>query len=58
MKALVVALVMAILSPIMSELGAKIESNERAEATQYTFNSDSYMEMMGVEDEEKNDTAK
>lgn len=55
MKGFIVALVMATLSPIMSELGASIKENYEAEKEQYTFNTDSYKEMMGVEDEEKND---
>ena len=55
MRPMIVALVMAILSPIMSELGASIEMNDMISADQYTFNTDSYKEMMGVEDEEKND---
>ena len=54
MKAFIVALVMAILSPLMSELGAKIEANNIAEKPQYTFNSDTFEEMMGIEDEEEN----
>ena len=56
MRPMIVALVMAILSPIMSELGATIEMNDIISADQYTFNTDSYKEMMGVgDDEETND---
>lgn len=55
LRPMIVALVMAILSPIMSELGASIKENYDVEAEQYTFNTDSYKEMMGVDDEEKND---
>ena len=53
MRPMIVALVMAILSPIMSELGATIEMNDIISADQYTFNTDSYKEMMGVEDDEE-----
>lgn len=58
MRPMIVALVMAILSPIMSELGASIDTNDRISTTQFTFNCDSYKEMMGVkEDGKENDTA-
>lgn len=57
MRPMIVALVMAVLSPIMSELGTAIDTNDRISTTQFTFNCDSYKEMMGVkEDGKENDT--
>ena len=57
MRAFIVAIVMAILSPIMSELGASIETNDRISTDQFTFNCDHYMEMMGEYDGKENDSA-
>lgn len=57
MRPMIVALVMAILSPIMSELGASIETNDRISTDQFTFNCDHYMEMMGEYDGKENDSA-
>ena len=59
MRPMIVALVMAVLSPIMSELGASIDMNDKISTDQFTFNADSIAEMMGgTSDEEENDTAK
>ena len=54
MKALVVALVMAILSPLMSELGAAIEANDRATREQFVVNTDSLADMVEGYHEEEN----
>lgn len=57
-KAFIVALVMAILSPIMSELGAEKEEEVEAEDIQDTFNEDDITDMYEVEDyEDQNDSA-
>ena len=55
MRPMIVALVMAILSPIMSELGASIDTNDRISTTQFTFNSDSIPEMIGEKKDEEDD---
>lgn len=52
-KALVVALVMAILSPIMSELG----NSANVMNTQNTYNEDEFLDMVGYEYEDQNRTA-
>ena len=58
LRPMIVALVMAVLSPIMSELGSVIDTNERISTTQFTFNSDSFREMLeGIDDGKENDTA-
>lgn len=58
MRPMIVALVMAVLSPIMSELGASIDTNDRISTTQFTFNADALDEMMEVRnDGKKNDSA-
>jgi len=58
MRPMIVALVMAVLSPIMSELGASIDMNDRISTTQFTFNADTLDEMMEVRNDGKeNDTA-
>lgn len=57
MRPMIVALVMAILSPIMSELGASIEMNDKIAQTQYTFNPDALDVMMEVNHGKENDTA-
>ena len=54
LRPLIVAIVMAILSPIMSELGASIEANDRASKMQFTTNTDSLSEMVEGADEEEN----
>jgi hypothetical protein len=56
MRPMIVALVMAVLSPIMSELGATIETNDVIAKEQYTFNMDSIDKMMGVDNGKENDT--
>lgn len=55
LRPMIVALVMAILSPIMAELGVSI--NDKDQPVQYTFNCDSYEEMMGVHDDKKDNPA-
>lgn len=50
-KAFIVALVMAILSPIMSELGNTPNLDD-----QYNFNEDEFLEMIDYEDEDYEDT--
>lgn len=58
MRPMIVALVMAVLSPIMSELGASIDTNDRISTTQFTFNADALDEMMEVRNDGKeNDSA-
>lgn len=56
-KPMIVALVMAVLSPIMSEFGASMSDTEE----QTTFNHDEFLEMIDheeeSEDEDKTDTA-
>ena len=57
-KAFIVALVMAILSPIMSELGVSV--NAENDDTQDTFNDDDFLDLIdyeGDEDESEIDTA-
>lgn len=57
-KAFIVALVMAILSPIMSELGVSV--NAENDNTQDTFNDDDFLDLIdyeGDEDESEIDTA-
>lgn len=57
-KAFIVALVMAVLSPIMSELGQKEDYGDFYEDLQTTYNIDDFLEMVeGEEDESKTDTA-
>ena len=55
LRPLIVAIVMAILSPIMSELGASIELNDRIKKDQFTVNTDSLEEMVEGYHEEEND---
>ena len=50
-KPMIVALVMAILSPIMSELGNTPNLEE-----QYNFNPDEFLDMIEYEDEDYEDT--
>lgn len=56
-KPMIVALVMAVLSPIMSELGSSMSDTEE----QTTYNHDEFLEMIDFdeesEDEDKTDTA-
>ena len=57
-KAFIVALVMAILSPIMSELGVSVNAED--DDTQDTFNGDNFLDLIdyeGDEDESEIDTA-
>lgn len=54
-KAFIVALVMAVLSPIMSELGASVNTDYMAQ--QNTFNAEDILDMMGYEYEDQNYTA-
>lgn len=57
-KAFIVALVMAILSPIMSELGAEKPSDDDFYTElQTSFNEDDITDMYEVEDDEDNDEA-
>lgn len=56
LRPMIVALVMAILSPIMSELGASADYT----AQQTTFNAEDFLEMFDYEDydyEDQNNTA-
>lgn len=50
-RPMIVALVMAILSPIMSELG----SSGNPMPIQNTFNKEDFLDMVGYEDEDQND---
>lgn len=50
LRPMIVALVMAILSPIMSELG--VENSEHSQQT--TYNNDEFLDMVGYEYEDKN----
>ena len=52
LRPLIVAIVMAILSPIMSELGASIEANDRTAAIQYTNYEDTPERMEGDVDDD------
>ena len=52
MRPMIVALVMAILSPIMSELGASAKAAEKAQQIQTNFNEDGFVEMMDTEFED------
>ena len=57
-KAFIVALVMAILSPIMSELGVSVNAED--DDTQDTFNGDDFLDLIdyeGDENESEIDTA-
>ena len=62
-KPMIVALVMAVLSPIMSELGGKsTNAVEAEEPEQDTFNEDNFLTMMDdveevAEDEKQDNTA-
>ena len=57
LRPMLVAIIMAVLSPIMSELGAAIETNDKIAQTQYTFNPDALDVMMEVNHGKENDTA-
>ena len=46
MRPMIVTLVMAVLSPIMSELGASAKAAEKAQEIQTAFNEDSFNEML------------
>ena len=54
-KAFIVALVMAILSPIMSELGVSANKEDEPEEVQTTFNEDDITDMYEVEEDEDQD---
>ena len=57
-KAFIVALVMAILSPIMSELGVSVtdeDDDEEDEDLQDTFNEDDITDMYEVEEDDEED---